>query len=369
MVAGPIPEVDAFIERLSARGVHCTKLHTSHAFHSSMMEPILTEFREEVRRVARRAPELPYISNVTGTWITAEEATSPDYWTRHLRQAVRFATGVGELLKDPDAILLEVGPGQTLSTLARQHPGRQPHHVVLPSLRHPREQQPDSAFLLGTLGRLWLAGVEPDWDGYYGEERRRRVPLPTYPFERQRHWVEPKESAGKAQAAEASAGGEKLPLERWFYLPAWKPTPLLRSGAWRESRACWWVFASERPGEVGIGTRLIEQLREAGQEVVTVSPGPELAQLGPDQWSIPVGGAGAAEAYGALVERMLARSTGPAPRAVPLMHALGAREQRDWLARAGLGRSSQVGAAPRNRPDPALRRDQHGVPEAVPGRS
>jgi phthiocerol/phenolphthiocerol synthesis type-I polyketide synthase E len=358
VVAGPIPEVDALVERLGAQDIHCTKLHTSHAFHSSMMDPILEEFRQVVRQVARRAPELPYISNVTGTWITAEEATSPDYWARHLRQAVRFASGVGELLKDPDAILLEVGPGQTLSTLVRQHPGRRPHHVVLPSLRHPREQQPDSAFLLGTLGRLWLAGVEPDWDGFYGEERRRRVPLPTYPFERQRHWVEPKAPAsGKGQVEAPS--DEKLPLGRWFYLPAWKPTPPLRSGAWSESHACWWVFASERPGEVGIGTRLAERLRAAGQDVVTVSPGAELAQIGPDRWSIPVGpgasvgGAETAASYRTLVERLFAAGRVPGR----IVHLWNARAERPDVETAlDRGFYSLLFLAQ------ALDRQQHGAP-------
>ncbi|PTL75146.1 type I polyketide synthase [Vitiosangium sp. GDMCC 1.1324] len=285
VVAGPIPAIDALAEKLTAQGVSTNRLHTSHAFHSSMMDPILDAFREQVRRVSRQVPQLPYLSNVTGKWITAEEATSPDYWAKHLRQAVRFADGLSELLKEADAVLLEVGPGQTLATLARQHPAKGAQHVFINSLRHPREQKNDLDFLLGALGRLWLAGVEPDWDAFYGDEKRRRIALPTSPFERQRHWVDPPADSGHGKKAQSASADKKLPLPQWFYLPSWQRA-LPPASAWSEQKANWWLFVPETHGQGGLSARLARRLAEAGQQVVTVSPGTHLAQLGERHWSI-----------------------------------------------------------------------------------
>jgi amino acid adenylation domain-containing protein/non-ribosomal peptide synthase protein (TIGR01720 family) len=190
VVSGPHQAVDELQRRLTAQGLDCHRLHTSHAFHSEMMDAILEPFTRYVRTLSLNAPGIPYISNVTGTWITAAEVTTPSYWSQQLRQTVRFGQGLCELLREPDQILLEIGPGQTLSALVRQHPDKGAAQTVLASLHHAYDQQSDVAFALNTLGQLWLAGARVDWAGLYTHERRRRVPLPTYPFERQRCWVE-----------------------------------------------------------------------------------------------------------------------------------------------------------------------------------
>ncbi|MGL4618099.1 SDR family NAD(P)-dependent oxidoreductase [Chroococcidiopsis sp.] len=199
VVSGTTEAIEALQDQLAERGIDCRRLHTSHAFHSQMMEPILEPFQARVKQVQLSPPQIPYISNVTGTWITTEEATNPAYWAAHLRQTVRFAAGLQELFKQSDRILLEVGTGRTLSKLAKQHPDKQPQQVVLNSIRHPKEQQSDVRFLLNTLGQLWLAGVQIDWSGFYAHKKRDRLPLPTYPFERQRYWIEPPQSVAKAE--------------------------------------------------------------------------------------------------------------------------------------------------------------------------
>ncbi|HSF38618.1 MAG TPA: non-ribosomal peptide synthase/polyketide synthase, partial [Thermoanaerobaculia bacterium] len=189
VASGPVKEIEALAERLSRRSAPCRRLHTSHAFHSKMMEPILGRFAGLVSRVELRPPSIPYLSNLTGTWVTAAEATDPWYWTRHLRETVRFGDGVSRLLAalPPGAVLLEAGPGKALGRLVRsQAAGR----MVLASMPHPGSPESGAGALLHSLGRLWLAGVEIDWQAFQGEERRRRVPLPTYPFQRQRFWVE-----------------------------------------------------------------------------------------------------------------------------------------------------------------------------------
>jgi acyl transferase domain-containing protein/ubiquinone/menaquinone biosynthesis C-methylase UbiE/acyl carrier protein len=190
VVSGPMEAVANLLHQLGEQGIECIRLRTSHAFHSQMMEPILEPFAKLVQKVTLRSPQIPYISNVTGTWITADQAIDPHYWSQHLRSPVQFARGIEHCLKTPDSILLEVGPGRTLSTLTKHHPSKEANQLVLTSLRHPQEVRSDMAFLLTTLGQLWLGGVNVNWSGFYANEQRYRVPLPTYPFERQRYWVE-----------------------------------------------------------------------------------------------------------------------------------------------------------------------------------
>jgi acyl transferase domain-containing protein/acyl carrier protein len=190
VVSGSCELVDELENLLKAKDVDCRRLHTSHAFHSEMMDSILASFREQVQKINLKPPQIPFVSNVSGKWITAAEATDPNYWVKHLRQTVRFSEGLAELIKKSQPILLEVGPGRTLSTLAKQQLGITEQPIVLTSLPHPRDRHSCEAFLLTTLGRLWLAGVQINWSEFSAGERRYRLPLPTYPFERQRYWIE-----------------------------------------------------------------------------------------------------------------------------------------------------------------------------------
>jgi acyl transferase domain-containing protein len=191
VLSGTDAAIDEAEKRLAERGVGAHRLHTSHAFHSGMTEPILEEFTRRAGGVRFDAPRIPYISNVTGAWATVPQVTEPAYWARHLRQTVRFADGLAEVLKEPEQVLLEIGPGQTLCTLAQHHPAHDARQVILASLPPANAARPDHPFCLETLGRLWVAGVGVDWRGFHAGEERRRVPLPTYPFERERFWVGP----------------------------------------------------------------------------------------------------------------------------------------------------------------------------------
>ncbi|MCC5658366.1 acyltransferase domain-containing protein [Nostoc sp. XA010] len=192
VLAGTTQAVEELSRELSAKGLACRQLQTSHAFHSFMMEAIADSFTQLLQTINLQPPQIPYLSNVTGTWITTEQATNPSYWTQHLCQPVRFADGLQQLWKQHSPILLEVGAGQALSSLARQSLDNIAGDdlVVLSSLRYAYEQQSDIAFILNTLGQLWLEGVKIDWSEFHTHERRYRLPLPTYPFERQRYWIE-----------------------------------------------------------------------------------------------------------------------------------------------------------------------------------
>lgn len=187
VVSGPIPVIDDLQNRLAEQGIDCRRLHTSHAFHSKMMDSIIDSYTQQLQKVKLNPPKIPFLSNLTGIWITPDQATDPTYWAKHLRSPVHFAQGIAELLKQPNRILLEVGPGCTLSTLVKQQAlGR----VVLSSLRHPHDQQSDVMFLLNILGQMWLNGIQIDWFSFYANQRRHRLPLPTYPFERTKYWIE-----------------------------------------------------------------------------------------------------------------------------------------------------------------------------------
>ncbi|NJM09208.1 type I polyketide synthase, partial [Candidatus Gracilibacteria bacterium] len=213
VVAGPFTAIESLETRLADDGIACRRLHTSHAFHSAMMDPILASFQRRVAEVRLQPPTRPYISNVSGTWITAEEATSPDYWARHLRQAVRFYEGLRTLAEDADQILLEVGPGRTLSTLARQ--AKLPIVHALPTLRHPQDAHHDYAFLLNTLGRLWAAGARLDWQQVADarDERRRRVSLPGYPSSASATGLSQRRSAALSSSSPA---GPAADIRDWF---------------------------------------------------------------------------------------------------------------------------------------------------------
>jgi acyl transferase domain-containing protein len=201
VASGPFDAIEALEKKLVERGVPGQRLSASHAFHSEMMDSVLHAFAAKVRKTKLNSPQLPYLSNVTGKWATDQEATDPHYWAAHLRQTVRFADGLSHLAQPQNGILLEVGPGQSLSDLARQHPIAGAGHTIVSSLEQPEEPLLDQPSMLNALGRLWLSGVTVDWAGFYAHERRHRLSLPTYPFERQRYWIEPgplESSAGSA---------------------------------------------------------------------------------------------------------------------------------------------------------------------------
>ncbi|MEH1848663.1 MAG: SDR family NAD(P)-dependent oxidoreductase [Nostoc sp.] len=265
VVSGNHNAIDAFEQQLGAKGVECRRLHTSHAFHSQMMEPILELFLTEVKKIKLNPPQIPFISNVTGTWITKAEAINPNYWTEHLRSTVRFSAGISVLLQQPNRILLEVGPGRTLCTLAKQHSHQATGQVVLPTLRHPVDKQSDVVFILNILGRLWLAGVTINWSGFSNQKQHQRVPLPTYPFERQRYWIESQTPVSKL--------GKKSNIAEWFYLPSWQRIPLLNNLDLTSD--CYLIFVDE----CGIAWQIIEELKQAGHDAIAVLIGDNFNQV------------------------------------------------------------------------------------------
>ncbi len=276
VVSGPSQTVKTMSEELSGQGVSCRLLKTSHAFHSSMMDPIVEQFAARVQQVERSRPRLPFLSNVTGDWIEPAEATNPEYWARHLRGTVRFSRNVQTLLAEGELVTLEVGPGDTLCSLVRQHGELLAGRPVFASLRHPNDRQSDAAFFLEALGKMWLAGVPVDFAPLSEGERRLRLELPTYPFQRRRFWIEP--------APSRQPVAKRSEISDWFIAPSWRraplPPPEASPGAGYPDRPAL-LFAGD-----GRAAKLSEALRAGGQRVVEVFPGSGFASLGPDRYAI-----------------------------------------------------------------------------------
>ena len=298
VVAGTEAAISAFEARLAEKEVVSRRLPTTHAFHSGMMLPIKAEYERMVEAVERSAPQITYVSNVTGDWIDAEEAVSAGYWARHMCEAVRFGEGVEKLLAERERVLVEVGAGQTLSSIVKQQAGYRKEmeeggeRIVVSTLRYEYERERDEVFLLTGVGKLWLAGVEIEWSGYYEGERRHRVELPTYPFERQRYWIE---TRSDMRAAPQAAAGKKAEIADWFYEGVWRERESAKAGteASGEKRAARGSVDGERwlilEDEAGIGEELGRRLRESGDGVVSVRAGEHFAPLGRDAYSVSPG--------------------------------------------------------------------------------
>ncbi|MFE0649510.1 SDR family NAD(P)-dependent oxidoreductase [Streptomyces sp. NPDC059534] len=262
VVSGPAEPVDAFSRALAERGVAAGRLHTSHAFHSAMMEPILAEFAAEVVAVTRSAPAKRYLSNVTGTWVTPEQATDPAYWAEHLRRPVRFADCVATLHAEGRWALVECGPGRQLANLALTQAPEDAAPVVT-SLPAPKSAVDAATTIATAAGQLWAAGLplDPETFGDPG----RRVPLPTYPFERQRHWAVPDTVEAPGTGGRAVDDATPRPVGEWFHTETWSQDP---SPGKRDSVARRVLFGADpRAEEIGA------ELRRQGVDVCHVGTG------------------------------------------------------------------------------------------------
>ncbi|WP_285401703.1 polyketide synthase [Luteibacter sp. ME-Dv--P-043b] len=267
VVAGTSDAVEALRRELTAEGVACRYLATSHAFHSAMMEPVLEGFRAEVAGIRLSPPTMPIVSTLTGAALTAGEATSPDYWVRHLRHTVRFSSALLYALNDTGTAFLEVGPRTVLTTLGHQHTQARGRTLVASLTDTPAGER---KALLDAAGTLWSAGVPVDLAALDHRAQRRRLRLPTYPFERQRHWVDAPPAALIASlvATVATPSEPMSPLP----LPVEHPMSLSASVSPRHARL------------VGELVALFEDV--SGADMAGVDPAAHFVELGLDSLSL-----------------------------------------------------------------------------------
>jgi acyl transferase domain-containing protein/acyl carrier protein len=295
VVSGPHDAIDVFARQLKEKGHETRLLHTSHAFHSKMMEPMLKEFEDRVSELAlEEKADIPYISNVTGTWASIKEAASPRYWARHIRNTVRFGDGVTELLKNESAIFVEVGPGRSLSTFVRQHENKKPGQKVTGLIRHLKEEVSDTYYLLSKIGLLWIYGKAVDWVGFHGSKKQRRISLPTYPFKGQRYNLsEPLLKIDKDQlaaerhrqtlpTAQTPETGKKSNMAQWFYIPSWKPSPPINQLDQQEQGGKYLVLVNEEK----LLSQLVKRLKQSVPEVTVVKIGAEFTRLVDSEYTV-----------------------------------------------------------------------------------
>jgi len=262
VVAGPIPAVAEFERMLNEKSVICRHVQNGHAFHSRMLDPIVKAFEEEVKMVQLNEPKIPYISNVTGTWITAGDATNPGYWAMHANHTARFSDALHELWQLKNPILLEGGPGNTIGVLARQHPDGKnvANPTVLSSLHNHYENRNDAEYQLHNVGALWSSGITINWNNLHQGRRRRKMSLPTYPFERKKYWIENEGPQIRAERLSNLPDREQRSIDNWFYVPTWERTPFpedmnLESP---DGGGSWLVFTDRWGGGTGFRRKLEE---------------------------------------------------------------------------------------------------------------
>jgi acyl transferase domain-containing protein len=284
VVSGETPAILELAERLRHQGVESRPLHTSHAFHSGMMDAAVSPLVEAAKGIELSSPQIPYISNVTGSWIADAQLRDPDYWGRQMRGCVRFADGIATLLKDAERVFVELGPGTALSNLARQQLKETASGATVATMRQAQEKISDVAVAVGALGKLWIGGAALNWSLFYDQQRRHRIALPTYPFERTPHWVYP-EWPTRLRTLKTLSEMEQLDFADWFHVPTWKrtravpPAPRVADG---ETPAACLVFADED----GVGERLAQSLAGLGYRTIVVAPGRRYEQLGDDRYAI-----------------------------------------------------------------------------------
>lgn len=269
IVSGEKESVQNLRNKLEADGHTSQYLHTSHAFHSYMMDPVLDNFKALFSKVNLKKPTIPILSTVTADWLSDDQAMNPDYWVKNLRGCVNFSGGITNLIKtNTKSFFIEVGPGQTLSALTRLHLQRGQTHDVISSFPHVKDQSSEYATNLKALGTYWTKGGKVDWNSFYDDSALRRIPLPTYPFEKSKVWMNPAKSLPLARAIKNQ--------EDWFYVPSWKRAAKDATPINIKDKICL-VFTTANE----FSRNLIHSLKKGTEKLIEVQTGDAYAVVSP----------------------------------------------------------------------------------------
>lgn len=306
VASGPRAALDRLKKALEADRIDCQDIPIDIAAHSHMLEPILGDFRAYLQSIDLLPPAIPIVSNRTGGWLSNTEAKDPDYWVAHLRNSILFAAGVGTLAEDPTRVYIEVGPGKALSSLTQSHPDVTANQVI-GSLRHENDDIADDKYFLSMLGCAWAVGLDFDWAQIWGDQRRNRVPLPTYSFQRSAYFIEPGE-LDRRTFAEPPTRNDRL--SDWAYRPVWHPKSAdcpvdVECDLSEAERQVWLVFLDD----AGVGDNVTTRLRSAGQKVVTVRQGDSFAKDGDQGYFVST--EQGREGYDRLFSSLITRGLSP----------------------------------------------------------
>jgi len=281
VLAGSATAIEAYEQRLRGEGITSQRLSVSHGFHTEAMEPMLERLAAEVGRHTLSAPHGRWISNVSGTWITPGLAVDPSYYATHARRPVQFAAGIRQLLDEyPNAIFLEVGPGQSLTQLARRST---PAATLSLASCAAADAAADDHYraLLASVGELWAGGVTVDWDAF-GEPNRQRVSLPGTPFEHSRHWIAARSQTEPLASDASRPERQRADMSRWLYTPAWRRTWPDGSPQRSPEAAGGWLCFVDAGGR---GRAFTDELRRRGHRVATVQAGDAFTRTGTDAFT------------------------------------------------------------------------------------
>ncbi len=271
VVSGTADAVRAFEEQMKEKRLMCTRVPVPHALHSPVMAALSKEFEAFLSTLALNKPKIPYVSNVTGDRTTDREAVDPAHWAEHLKRTVRFADGMRELLKNPGGVFVEVGPGRDIAAMTARHieTHGSDRHRAINIVKHPHQSIPDIPHLYRGLGKLWLYGYPVDWAAFHSQEKRqrKRVPLPTYSFERQRFRIE------RTAPSKIGIAAREPDMADWFFFPTWKRTTPFSDEPPDipdiQGESHWLIFSSG--GD--LDRKLRERLENAGRHVTVVKMG------------------------------------------------------------------------------------------------
>jgi amino acid adenylation domain-containing protein/FkbM family methyltransferase len=273
IVSGPCEAVRSLEAKLVKQGIDCVKINFPHASHSRMMAPITGAFKKRLTQVTLNKPQIPYISGLSGQWITVQQATDPAYWARHLTDTIRFSEGLRVLLEEPGTVFIQPGPDRGLPLFLSHHTDIVRQNPTFNLVRHPKEAVPDARYLFHQLGSLWLQGVDIDWPALHHGQARRRLPLPTYAFDRThfpREYNLPVIARRLSMAKERPQLVKEADMSRWFYFPSWELSLLPNAeGGGIAPGSVTLVFMEE--GELGL--HLKRQLADHRCPLITVSKG------------------------------------------------------------------------------------------------
>ncbi len=276
VVSGTDADLEDFRLKLLAEGVETSRVPIDIAAHSRLLEPILARFGAFLAESKLAPPKIPIVSNLSGNWLTAAEATDPNYWVRHLRSTVRFAQGLSLLAQDTRRIYIEVGPGRTLSSLVKAQSVIEANQVIN-TLPHADDVVDDRLHTMTAIARAWATGLVFPIEGMRPVRAGRRISVPTYSFQHQRYFLE---RINSTVASIDEGLSKENDLERWGWTPAWQHSVAgMQLGADAKPRS--WLVVMD---DAGVGRALVDRLRRLGHSVVTMALGDTYRKLDADTY-------------------------------------------------------------------------------------
>lgn len=287
VLAGPVDAIDAIHEHFVAKAYDAKRVKTSRAFHSSLMDEILSAFESEFSNISFRRPSIPFVSNVTGELITPEMTNNPKYWSAHLRSTVQFEKGVRTLGQMTESIFVEVGPGRTLTNYVETIFGNAERHKAINLVKHRKQKLDDQKYLIERIGKFWEQGVLIDWKMFFEEEgKRTRLALPSYAFEKKTFTANFNLESLLGNGFAGMAAAETLDTREYLYRTNWKKARNVEITQPRRAlqKSTYLVFC----GEETYSELVINALREQGHEVIAVNCGSSFARQSANSYTVDI---------------------------------------------------------------------------------